>query len=53
MKFYGLAFDAIFPILRHILRACGPGYYGQYGDSRRAGRYEDRIPVGATFSAPI
>ena len=31
----------------------GPAYLSRYSDSLRAGRFEDRIPVGTRFSAPV
>ena len=30
----------------------GPGWFIRYSDSLRAGRFGDRISVGARFSAP-
>ena len=33
--------------------ASGPGYHSRHSDLLRAGRFRDRIPVGARFSAPI
>ena len=41
--------DLIFPILEES----GPAQRSQYSDSLRTGRSEDRIPVGASFSAPV
>ena len=31
----------------------GPGHYSEYSDSLQAGTSNDRIPVGARFSAPV
>jgi hypothetical protein len=32
---------------------CGPVELSQFNDSLRAGRYEDRIPIGERFPAPV
>ena len=41
----------IFPTLPHPI--CGPGNRSRYSDWLRAGRFGDRILVGARFSAPV
>jgi hypothetical protein len=40
-------------LLGHLFIQRGPGWIGRYSDSLRVGRSEDRIPVGARFSAPV
>ena len=37
----------------HTQNVKGPRYFSRYSDSLRAGRSGDRIPVGASFSAPV
>ena len=36
-----------------IAHVCGPGLRSRYSDSLGPGRFGDRIPVGARFSAPV
>ena len=43
----------MYQITKPNLSEGGPAYLSWYGDSLRAERSGDRIPVGARFSAPV
>ena len=40
-------------VLHDSFNGDGPGYLSRYSDSLRAGRSEDRLLVGARFSASV